>query len=430
MSDIAAELTNSLDRTGRGGMLAPFRIYDGTVTQPGLAFANEAGLGLWRSTTGTMHMASLGANVMTFEPGQSTSPVKFIQYGTSQYRTTGQHWWQVKVDTDDTLTFNPSASVNAEDFAAAKYIKFGPTGSLSAAGAVNFGSLTLGTYPVSYTPVSGELRGDRASLVNWLALGMGHSPSAPGWVYNQSSFFGYTLQASTTGFSEYLTNAVSPGANSIAAGLTQVSAGTTTGFTRFVPVGIMGAPRRPGSEIFNLDVHGTGVVTSSLASDSGGTAIKMTVGGAANYIDCMQMLGSGAPWVVGGNSSLVFRLTKGSTLIEQVLRLDPSGLVTVGDNSLASPGAITSTYKVMGTYTGTLAFANYQMAIVNPGSNITGLTMSFGQVARILVAGGGAITLPAFIQLAVGSANNWGATASIVSLVYSNATVFGTITPF
>lgn len=61
MSDIASELTNSLDRSGRGGMLAPFRIFDGTLAQPGLAFLNDPTLGLWRSGSGTIQAANAGA---------------------------------------------------------------------------------------------------------------------------------------------------------------------------------------------------------------------------------------------------------------------------------------------------------------------------------------------------------------------------------
>lgn len=61
--DIATELTNSLDRNGRGGMLAPFRIADGTLAAPGLAFLNEPGTGLWRAGAGDMRLAVQGADV-------------------------------------------------------------------------------------------------------------------------------------------------------------------------------------------------------------------------------------------------------------------------------------------------------------------------------------------------------------------------------
>jgi hypothetical protein len=71
---MAAEFTNSLDRNGRGGMLAPFRIADGVMVSPGLSFLNDADNGLWRSASDTWHAVSAGANVLTFSPGALTIP--------------------------------------------------------------------------------------------------------------------------------------------------------------------------------------------------------------------------------------------------------------------------------------------------------------------------------------------------------------------
>jgi len=66
MSDIGTEITNSLDRNGRGGMLAPFRISDGLVNTPGLAFTNEPATGIWRPGTGAMGVSVQGQNIATF----------------------------------------------------------------------------------------------------------------------------------------------------------------------------------------------------------------------------------------------------------------------------------------------------------------------------------------------------------------------------
>lgn len=48
INDIAQGLTDSLDRQGRGGMLAPFKLSDGTLAAPGIAFLNETSTGLGR----------------------------------------------------------------------------------------------------------------------------------------------------------------------------------------------------------------------------------------------------------------------------------------------------------------------------------------------------------------------------------------------
>lgn len=66
LEDMANEITNSLSRTGAGGMIAPFRIADGNVTAPGLAFTLETNSGLYRSGTGSLWMSVLGVNTMQF----------------------------------------------------------------------------------------------------------------------------------------------------------------------------------------------------------------------------------------------------------------------------------------------------------------------------------------------------------------------------
>lgn len=66
LEDVANELTNSLSRTGAGGMLAPFRIADGNISAPGLSYLNETNTGLYRSGSGSSWMAVLGVNVAQF----------------------------------------------------------------------------------------------------------------------------------------------------------------------------------------------------------------------------------------------------------------------------------------------------------------------------------------------------------------------------
>lgn len=74
MEDMANELTNSLSRTGAGGMLAPFRIADGAVTGPGLSYLNETNTGLYRSGAGSTWMSVLGVNTVQFSTVGLTIP--------------------------------------------------------------------------------------------------------------------------------------------------------------------------------------------------------------------------------------------------------------------------------------------------------------------------------------------------------------------
>ena len=64
--DVADALTNSLSRTGAGGMLAPFRIADGSVSGPGLSYLNETNTGLYRASSGSVWMSVLGVNTAQF----------------------------------------------------------------------------------------------------------------------------------------------------------------------------------------------------------------------------------------------------------------------------------------------------------------------------------------------------------------------------
>jgi hypothetical protein len=80
MSDIASELTDSLSRSGKGGMSAALKVTDGTVAAPGYSFTNEAGTGLYRigstdvgfSVNGTKKL-ELTSSLFTVTPAASFS---------------------------------------------------------------------------------------------------------------------------------------------------------------------------------------------------------------------------------------------------------------------------------------------------------------------------------------------------------------------
>jgi hypothetical protein len=63
MDDIEDELTDSLDRYGRGGMLVAFENIDGTIDFPGIGFAAEPSVGLRRSAPGVMNASIGGVDV-------------------------------------------------------------------------------------------------------------------------------------------------------------------------------------------------------------------------------------------------------------------------------------------------------------------------------------------------------------------------------
>jgi len=61
LSDIAAELTNSLDRSGRGAMASPLKLPDGTATAPALTFNGDQNTGVYSPATDVLAITAGGA---------------------------------------------------------------------------------------------------------------------------------------------------------------------------------------------------------------------------------------------------------------------------------------------------------------------------------------------------------------------------------
>lgn len=66
MNDLASSVTDSLDRYGRGGMVAPFRMVDGTVSIPAISFTGETNTGIYRPSAGVISVSVLGSEKQTW----------------------------------------------------------------------------------------------------------------------------------------------------------------------------------------------------------------------------------------------------------------------------------------------------------------------------------------------------------------------------
>lgn len=71
VADLIAELTNSLDRNGRGGMLVPMELADGTETAPSITFVNESEMGFYRASAGKLVITIDGEDSVRFSAGGS-----------------------------------------------------------------------------------------------------------------------------------------------------------------------------------------------------------------------------------------------------------------------------------------------------------------------------------------------------------------------
>jgi len=74
LNDIAAELTDSLSRSGKGGMLVPMEFADGTVGDPAITFSAAPTTGLYRAGTNDVRFSLAGVDLITL----TTALIKFV----------------------------------------------------------------------------------------------------------------------------------------------------------------------------------------------------------------------------------------------------------------------------------------------------------------------------------------------------------------
>lgn len=65
LTDLATAMTDSLSRSGLGGMTAALRLAAGTVSAPGLAFTAETTMGLYRAGAGDLRFAINSTDIVT-----------------------------------------------------------------------------------------------------------------------------------------------------------------------------------------------------------------------------------------------------------------------------------------------------------------------------------------------------------------------------
>lgn len=68
LSDIGTELTDSLNRSGKGPMLAALELVDGSVATPALSFDSDTDTGIFRSSANNITVACGGAGALTIGP--------------------------------------------------------------------------------------------------------------------------------------------------------------------------------------------------------------------------------------------------------------------------------------------------------------------------------------------------------------------------
>lgn len=83
LSDLSTEITDSLSRSGKGGMTAPLRCADGAVSAPAHSFTSETGTGLYRAGSGDLRASILGVDRFTLT-ATSAALTKPLAMGTNK----------------------------------------------------------------------------------------------------------------------------------------------------------------------------------------------------------------------------------------------------------------------------------------------------------------------------------------------------------
>lgn len=91
MSDIANELTNSLDRQGRGAMTAALQLASGSVSNPGLTFSSDTDCGLYRGGANDIRIAAGGAEVERWTSSGTSFALPVLTGVTVNQSTTNGH---------------------------------------------------------------------------------------------------------------------------------------------------------------------------------------------------------------------------------------------------------------------------------------------------------------------------------------------------
>tara|TARA_R110000803_G_C11989465_1_gene321792 strand:+ start:16129 stop:17493 length:1365 start_codon:yes stop_codon:yes gene_type:complete len=69
MSDVGSEMSDSMSRSGKGGMLTQFKSISGTMGAPGVSFLDQLTMGLYRASASDMRVSINGVDRMRFVAG-------------------------------------------------------------------------------------------------------------------------------------------------------------------------------------------------------------------------------------------------------------------------------------------------------------------------------------------------------------------------
>jgi hypothetical protein len=347
MADIAGALTDSLSRSGDGGMLVPFANLDGDVALPGMTWALEPSTGFYRESNNDMQAGVAGARVTRWFNDSATANGEQNPF---------QIW--------DGLAWRDAIRDN----------HFGPVsfqgnlavgGTLGVTGATTLAALsaTTGNFNARLTALSLNVTHTAGVLTNHIIGGI--SGVSNGFIISQTAgnALSYAFYGGTGGGSALLSSA---GALTLSAGLTA----TTGAFSGNVSVsdGILSSNVSGAGTALDIsrDAGAAGRLTvnfnganANFDSASGGytfstasasNALSIAAAGAATFsssasVDNLQFTQNSS---ASGATEAIYRPTTGSI----AFKLSGIERVRLNANGFLGVGTTTPNYKIVASNAG------------------------------------------------------------------------------
>jgi hypothetical protein len=162
LSDVAVQLNNLLTRDGLLGATAPIKFNDGTLALPGITWASEPTMGLWRSGANTMALAIQGVSRQTWTPTGTTISVPVTFSGGASF--SGAVGIPLGTEALPSLYFNGD-----------------PNTGIYSVGADQFNVTTGGITKIVAVPANVQIRPSAIASAPSLVIGAGTNAVGPGY---------------------------------------------------------------------------------------------------------------------------------------------------------------------------------------------------------------------------------------------------------